>query len=431
MYPVLTLPVEITTEIFLRCLPDSISSSGKKYRTPLDEPPNLLTRVCRDWRAIAISTPSLWSHVHLEFGGNDGLRTGYIDSWWISRIETWLSRAQTQPLSIIISNLNHLEPHEALVGLLDSHYLRWRDLTLKLPFSRFYDFPTHESLPMLVRLNLEAHRIPPVIHTPITAFQHARILDSVYLGRGLLPSYFALSWGQISSLEVATMSAEDCLECLCCTPKVAKCVFEIQEPLISAALISVPPLLHLRSLTLTGRGPTTIFPYTSMPALEELDLAGTLSAGDLLGVGFFVARSACQLRRLRLYYISEALEAHAIQLLESLPFLESINLAVTAATTIISFLRLYDEFSFLPLLQDISITHHKMCDDHMPVMFRSITDVLIRRESSSGEHVQLCSFSLHVQHEQTAPRRRLQQRWQELSQRGMKLSMRNRYERWI
>ncbi|KAJ7762607.1 hypothetical protein B0H16DRAFT_1263925, partial [Mycena metata] len=54
VYPVLTLPVEITTEIFVRCLPRySAYPSGNVA-------PMLLGRICRQWRNIACSTPRLW-----------------------------------------------------------------------------------------------------------------------------------------------------------------------------------------------------------------------------------------------------------------------------------------------------------------------------------------------------------------------------------
>ncbi|KAJ7129240.1 hypothetical protein C8R44DRAFT_533755, partial [Mycena epipterygia] len=55
-YPVLTIPLEITAEIFVHCLPTTRRSD---VLNP-EEAPLLLTHVCRAWREIAISTPSLW-----------------------------------------------------------------------------------------------------------------------------------------------------------------------------------------------------------------------------------------------------------------------------------------------------------------------------------------------------------------------------------
>ncbi|KAJ7166778.1 hypothetical protein C8R46DRAFT_872873, partial [Mycena filopes] len=54
VYPILTLPVEITAEIFIHCLPDAPASPSVRIA------PMLLARRCRQWRNIACSTPRLW-----------------------------------------------------------------------------------------------------------------------------------------------------------------------------------------------------------------------------------------------------------------------------------------------------------------------------------------------------------------------------------
>ncbi|KAJ7751656.1 hypothetical protein B0H16DRAFT_1260536, partial [Mycena metata] len=54
LYPILTLPTEITAEILLHCLPDKpVAPSGNVA-------PMLLGRICRKWRDIACGTPRLW-----------------------------------------------------------------------------------------------------------------------------------------------------------------------------------------------------------------------------------------------------------------------------------------------------------------------------------------------------------------------------------
>ncbi|KAJ7140130.1 hypothetical protein C8R46DRAFT_921559, partial [Mycena filopes] len=54
VYPILTIPFEITAEIFVHCLPN-ISAPASSTVAPM-----LLARVCRQWRNIPWSTPKLW-----------------------------------------------------------------------------------------------------------------------------------------------------------------------------------------------------------------------------------------------------------------------------------------------------------------------------------------------------------------------------------
>ncbi|KAJ6461796.1 hypothetical protein C8R45DRAFT_841877, partial [Mycena sanguinolenta] len=87
-YPVLTLPPEITAEIFKWCI-----DTGLRLHPSLA--PLLLTRICRDWRALTFSTPALWDTIsEIDFGVHP--RTEAF-------VETWFSRAGTRPLSLGIN----------------------------------------------------------------------------------------------------------------------------------------------------------------------------------------------------------------------------------------------------------------------------------------------------------------------------------------
>ncbi|KAF7326694.1 F-box domain-containing protein [Mycena venus] len=63
-YPVLTLPDEIVSEIFINFLP-----VYPKCPQPIGpESPYLLCQICREWRDIAFATPALWRAISLSFG---------------------------------------------------------------------------------------------------------------------------------------------------------------------------------------------------------------------------------------------------------------------------------------------------------------------------------------------------------------------------
>ncbi|KAJ7755938.1 hypothetical protein B0H16DRAFT_1540186, partial [Mycena metata] len=80
-FPVLTLPVEITTAIFTFCLPtiEELHENNIRRRDDAETPPtltapNTLVECCRAWRDIAFATPSLWTTLALCLKDNDFFR---------------------------------------------------------------------------------------------------------------------------------------------------------------------------------------------------------------------------------------------------------------------------------------------------------------------------------------------------------------------
>ncbi|KAJ7343354.1 hypothetical protein DFH08DRAFT_746875, partial [Mycena albidolilacea] len=89
--PVARLPLELSSEIFLRCLP-SRPKPGSHIA------PMLLTNVCYAWTNIALSTPALWAAIYLDHQG-------------IEILESWLQRAGGHTLSISLrESLDEVAP---------------------------------------------------------------------------------------------------------------------------------------------------------------------------------------------------------------------------------------------------------------------------------------------------------------------------------
>jgi len=65
--PVARLPLEISSQIFLQCLPSH--PKPRPQTTPM-----LLLNVCNAWTVIALSTPALWASIHLDFPGVEVLQ---------------------------------------------------------------------------------------------------------------------------------------------------------------------------------------------------------------------------------------------------------------------------------------------------------------------------------------------------------------------
>lgn len=69
--PVSRLPLEVSSKIFLRCLPP-LERSESGYRHIVRVPnaahaPVLLLNVCNSWNDIALATPALWAAINSGF----------------------------------------------------------------------------------------------------------------------------------------------------------------------------------------------------------------------------------------------------------------------------------------------------------------------------------------------------------------------------
>ncbi|KAJ7512855.1 hypothetical protein B0H11DRAFT_1947694 [Mycena galericulata] len=85
--PVARLPPEISSEIFMQCLPSFPEPGAHNI-------PMLLLNICNTWTDIALSVPALWAAIHVVFPRTEGFR---------ELLKTWFRRAHTRPLSVTIS----------------------------------------------------------------------------------------------------------------------------------------------------------------------------------------------------------------------------------------------------------------------------------------------------------------------------------------
>ncbi|KAJ7167747.1 hypothetical protein C8R46DRAFT_898276, partial [Mycena filopes] len=92
-YPVLTIPPEITSEIFLHCLPEKLVPPSQA------DAPLVFLSVCRAWRAVAISVPALWTSLCVDV--NEIPSSILLDEHRLpSILDVWFSRAPNSPLTL-------------------------------------------------------------------------------------------------------------------------------------------------------------------------------------------------------------------------------------------------------------------------------------------------------------------------------------------
>ncbi|KAJ7868858.1 hypothetical protein B0H13DRAFT_2063884 [Mycena leptocephala] len=233
-YPVLTLPNEIISEIFIHFLPvypDCPPLTGILS-------PTSLTQICRKWREVALATPSLWRAIaftdyHISFERRSDI------------YDFWLKRSKSCPLSLHIDEFyeDQIDVSDSEISAVISHRARWEYLKLHLVQSHpVFDGP----MPLLRHLHLYRENID------LLPFGHAPLLRTAVLNDDAARSV-ALPWAQLASLTLRYMDPSDCLPILKQASNLVHCTLHVWDGDDSdqPGPITLP---HLKSLTLRNLG---------------------------------------------------------------------------------------------------------------------------------------------------------------------------------
>jgi hypothetical protein len=158
--PARRLLPDILQEIFYHCI-------GQTYSIlSATEAPMLLTRVCGLWRSVALSSPRIWTRLHIPLPGDPQMFSNYgisrmnfdravevrrqkfskIMQLRCQAVKEWLDRSGSLPLSLSISFPFGYEPSTDSDGAEDDEVVdplfrtirpfasRWRHLDLSMPF---------------------------------------------------------------------------------------------------------------------------------------------------------------------------------------------------------------------------------------------------------------------------------------------------------
>ncbi|KAJ7772208.1 hypothetical protein B0H16DRAFT_1880924 [Mycena metata] len=212
IYPVLTLPNEIISEIFLHTIPLDL-----RDQTPsVTQGPLLATQICRKWRHIALSSPRLWSSIALE------LVDVAAEERELNLLKPWLARSQDCLLSISLFYEPPRDPIlgidsngsvEAFVDAIIPHSKRWQDLEIVTPMSDFMRIDITGEFPLLRTLtlgitNMEAVTAYPRSPTwPYEIFHGAPALTELALARGFEPAVLLPPWAQLTKIYILDADA--------------------------------------------------------------------------------------------------------------------------------------------------------------------------------------------------------------------------------
>ncbi|KAJ7044672.1 hypothetical protein C8F04DRAFT_593641 [Mycena alexandri] len=149
IYPVLTLPNEIVSEIFIRFVP---VYPERPSRDGIHSPNNL-THICRKWRDIALATPDLWRAMRLSIGYSSDI---YL-SRQLQELDAWLSRSRSCPFSFEVHSTFNSSKGAFIFS--PARTARWEQL--KASFNTRRSFILETPMPLLRHLDLSFGYIPP------------------------------------------------------------------------------------------------------------------------------------------------------------------------------------------------------------------------------------------------------------------------------
>ncbi|KAJ6487535.1 hypothetical protein DFH09DRAFT_1339403 [Mycena vulgaris] len=292
-YPVLTLPNELTSKIFVHFLP--------VY--PLCPPitgiqsPTLLTQICHKWTVIALATPELWRALSLHYISHQAAERQ------IETLESWLTRSRSCPLSIETSDYcYHLNlPIHRFMATVIPHCKRWEYAKVAADPSHIVDM--EGPMPLLRQLEIETPWVylrPPKFMAP--SFRDVPQLRSVTLwGSTCRPTL--LPWAQLTSLTLLCRSPQKCALILAQTVSLVYCKLALVSDGAWDAILPTK-LECLESLVLIqfmeyGEPPIGYLDTFVVPSLQSLQVPDEYITPDpLRTLASLISKSGCELQEL-------------------------------------------------------------------------------------------------------------------------------------
>ncbi|KAJ7259976.1 hypothetical protein B0H12DRAFT_1277900 [Mycena haematopus] len=208
-YPVLTLPNEIVSEILTHVPPPYPSRAP--FTGTLS--PSSLTHICRRWREIALSLPSLWRAMNLTLNGISLEQRTHIS-------DLWLKRSRSCPLSVEFDTRGDGYNNDVLeiFASVAAHRARLEHLKLILILG---DLPSVVgSMPLLRCLHLEILYNNTLV-APVP-FLDLPLLRNVVANKNAVLRVI-LPWAQLTSLVLTSVYLRECVPILQQTSNLIHC----------------------------------------------------------------------------------------------------------------------------------------------------------------------------------------------------------------
>ncbi|KAF7346079.1 hypothetical protein MSAN_01834000 [Mycena sanguinolenta] len=420
--PFSILPCEITSEIFVHCLPTSYTTREWNTANP-HEAPTLLLHVCRIWREIAIGTPALWAKMELSMHNAHRHDTA----------RAWLKRAKACPLSVKLYHWargervgedtceDTLSDEEAgdfftwfispfQTFLAHAHNLVFLELST-IPWEYIYELdqlPDSCNFPSLQKLTVGVEEGLDVVSdwddmddTPcVRLFANAPLLCEISLIDGTPPVFLgSLPWHQLTKYTGTPSYLYHSIDALRLGSNLVECAVAVGGINTDFVEILIHP--NLKSLTLFKDRwcSTDIFQFLTLPALETLRILDCkyewFEHEEFLD---FLTRSSAPLRQFTI-----RLDPHTaldIGVFLSMPGLVELEIWNPHEIFLTLFFSHFEDVTVLPQLQHLSFFHprHSSEDVASKQLEKVQAGLTARWNSRRHAPAQMKSFSL-VWHE--------------------------------
>ncbi|KAJ7205959.1 hypothetical protein GGX14DRAFT_457762 [Mycena pura] len=275
--PVRTLPLDIIQEIFSACLP-----TDRNCVMSASEAPVLLGRICSSWRAISLSTPSLWANIHIAESTSPPTR--------IEIFKTWLSRSGHWPLSISLEGSTSEWTMVPFIEAIISFAHRWQHIRLAVSevALKVLGRLTPTDVPILRSLWLNNFCFSPGFDwSQLEILCAANISRLGISGSQIKAEALSLRWDQLTELDIGDTSwhphltIEAILEMISKCSRLQSCKLMLTHPVLEHIDVAGPAIeitsLRIFSLKTDYKAfAIALLGRLALPNLRHLSFSGFL-----------------------------------------------------------------------------------------------------------------------------------------------------------